>query len=151
MRSCFVILLLSQSVTKRCRAMRRSCWRKATCCTCPRAARTTAIVRVSQLGATPPTCDEHRDCDTCAAAPDAFKGTRWSSFSDTVAHLRRCQGRACSEDEHVVDSFGIPNAERGKGQYVHDLAPPLDGFTPVVLERAEAAAVAAVVAAVVEG
>ena len=27
-------------------------------------------------------------------------------------------------DEHVVDSFGIPNAERGRGAYLHDLAPP---------------------------
>ena len=63
------------------------------------------------------------DLFTCVAA-GVFKGTRWSSFSDAVALLRRCHGRDSADDEHFVDSFGIPNAERGKGVYLHDLAPP---------------------------
>ena len=63
------------------------------------------------------------DLYTCAAATGPFKGTRWSSFSDTVSHLRRCQGRVHADDEHTVDSMGIPNAERSKS-VLHDLAPP---------------------------
>ena len=63
------------------------------------------------------------DLFTCAAA-ETFKGTCWSSFSDTIAHLRRCQARAHAADEHLVDSLNIPNAEQSRGVYLHDLTPP---------------------------
>ena len=65
------------------------------------------------------------DLFVAAAAPCGFKGTRWSSFSDPIHLLRRGSGLARPDtDDHIVDSFGIPNADRSKGAYLHDLAPP---------------------------
>ena len=63
------------------------------------------------------------DLFTCVAA-EVFKGTRWSSFSDAVSLLRRRDGKTHPLDEHCVDSFGIPQAERGRAVYLHDLMPP---------------------------
>lgn len=45
------------------------------------------------------------DLYTCVDAAH-FKGTPLSSFSDTIAHIRRARGRASSGDEHVARSLG---------------------------------------------
>ena len=51
------------------------------------------------------------ECFTCAAATGPFRGTRTSSFSDTIVRLRRLYGRVHTEDEQELsdahEQFGV--------------------------------------------
>lgn len=52
---------------------------------------------------------------------EVFKGSRYSSFSDVIMHLRICQGRSNPNDEHVfVDpepDFELRRQRRGAGAF----------------------------------
>ena len=54
------------------------------------------------------------DLYTCAAA-DVFKGSFYSSFSDTILHIRALQGRVSPSDEHILDSASVREDRYGVG------------------------------------
>ena len=87
------------------------------------------------------------DLFTCAAA-DVFKGSYYSSFSDTIDHLRRLQGRADQRDEHEVAStsmradmlFGLGHTAEARQLFSREVASEAKLQLPCDLEPSRTAA-----------